>query len=38
MARDTGRTGVAGNKKGTPGTIKIAMKSPNAHLKIQKKK
>ena len=38
MGRDSGRTGIAGNKKGTPGKINIAMKEPNKHLKMGSKK
>lgn len=38
MPKDFGRSGKPGNMPGTPGTIKIAMKNPNAHLKLQKKK
>jgi len=32
MPRDSGRTGTAGNKKGTPAKIMIAMKDPMKHL------
>ena len=38
MGRDSGRTGKPGNKAGQPGSIKIAMKDPHAHLKLNKKK
>ena len=36
--KDAGRTGKPGNVAGKKANIGIAMKNPNAHLKLQKKK
>ena len=33
MPKDSGRTGRAGNKKGTPGSIQIRMRDPEIHLR-----
>jgi hypothetical protein len=38
MPKNFGRTGKPGNQKGAPGMVKIAMRDPMAHLKLQKKK
>jgi hypothetical protein len=38
MARDSGRSNTPGNMKGASKPIKIAMKDPQIHRKIQKSK
>ena len=36
--RDSGRTNTPGNMKGASKPVHIAMKNPDAHKKLQKKK
>jgi hypothetical protein len=38
MPKNFGRSGKPGNMRGQPGMVKIAMRDPMAHLKLQKKK